>query len=111
MIQYAAEDGVSLALSPAGTLKAAGDGAMVSRWLPLIREQKPGIVAALQRAANEFPMSQAQETAIRAWLDHIEEDDPAIIAEVLDKCRTDPEALAYFSRRAEEVFSQFENGR
>ncbi len=43
---------------------------------------------------------QTQETAIRQWLTSIEEFDPAIIAEVLDACRNDPEAMAYYTRRA-----------
>ena len=42
----------------------------------------------------------SDETAIRAWLELIEETDPAIIADVLGRCRTDPEARDYFTRRA-----------
>lgn len=41
-----------------------------------------------------------EETTIRAWLVLIEETDPAIIADVLGRCRTDPEARAYFTGRA-----------
>lgn len=44
-----------------------------------------------------------EETAIRAWLAHIEETDTDLIAEVLNQCRTDEEARAYFLRRAAEV--------
>ena len=40
------------------------------------------------------------EKAIRAWLALIEETDPAIIADVLNKCRTDEETLDYFTARA-----------
>jgi hypothetical protein len=36
-----------------------------------------------------IPMTQEEEAAIRAWLARIEETDPAIIADVLDKCRAD----------------------
>lgn len=43
------------------------------------------------------------ETAIRSWLALINETDTGVIAEVLDKCRTDSSARAYFLRRAEEV--------
>jgi hypothetical protein len=42
-------------------------------------------------------------TAIKAWLRFIGEHDPAIIADVLDKCRADPDALDYFNRRTAEV--------
>ncbi|WP_449192205.1 hypothetical protein [Thauera sp.] len=49
------------------------------------------------------PLTAEEEQAIRAWLIHIDEDDPAIIAEVLGKCRDNPEARAYFLGRSEEV--------
>ncbi len=52
IIKEAMADGVRLALSPAGTIKASGDQAAVNRWLPSIREQKPGVVAALREAGN-----------------------------------------------------------
>lgn len=47
IIREAAADGVSLALSPAGTIKATGDQAAVSRWLPVLREHKAALLAAL----------------------------------------------------------------
>jgi len=40
---------------------------------------------------------------IRAWLAHIEETDPAIIAEVVDNCRNDQDARRYFLKRSGEV--------
>jgi len=48
-------------------------------------------------------LTSEEESNIRAWLAHIEETDPAIIAEVLDKCRNDLEARRYFLKRSEEV--------
>jgi hypothetical protein len=47
IIREAAADGVSLALSSAGTIKATGDQVAVNRWLPVLREHKPAILAAL----------------------------------------------------------------
>jgi hypothetical protein len=47
IIREAAADGVSLALSSAGTIKATGDQAAVNRWLPVLREHKPALLAAL----------------------------------------------------------------
>ncbi len=38
IIKQAAVDGVNLALSPAGTIKATGDQVVVNRWLPIIRD-------------------------------------------------------------------------
>jgi hypothetical protein len=48
-------------------------------------------------------MTVDEETAIRAWLEHINERDPDEITEVLTACNSDTEARAYFLRRAEEV--------
>jgi hypothetical protein len=48
IIKDAAAEGVMLALTPAGTIKVTGEGAAVNRWLPLLREHKPVILAALQ---------------------------------------------------------------
>lgn len=48
IIEQVAADGVRLALSAGGKIKASGDQGAVSRWLQIIREHKPGIVAALQ---------------------------------------------------------------
>ena len=99
-------DGVRLALSDSGTLKAVGDGAAVNRWLPTIRECKSEIIAALQQAANDpadkpIPvLSRDGETVILAWLAAIGETDPVTIGEVIDRCRSDVEARAYFIGRA-----------
>ncbi len=92
-ILEAMNDGVSLALSSTGNIKASGDGTAVNRWLPTIREHKADIVAALQ-----------DEQRIRGWFKSIDEDDPEIIDEYLEKCRTDPSALAYFLKRASELW-------
>jgi hypothetical protein len=40
---------------------------------------------------------------VEAWLDSIQEFDPAIRAEVLDACAKDKEARAYFVMRSGEV--------
>ena len=44
-----------------------------------------------------------EESKIRAWLTHIVETDSEIIAEVVNKCRSDNWARVYFLRRVEEV--------
>lgn len=63
-------------------------------------------VATVAVAKSQTPataMTAEEETAIRAWLAHIEETDADIIAQVLNQCRADLEARAYFLRRADEV--------
>jgi hypothetical protein len=53
IIKEAAADGVNLGLSSSGTIKATGDQAAVTRWLPKIREQKAAIVEMLREAGND----------------------------------------------------------
>ncbi|MDP2834661.1 MAG: hypothetical protein Q8Q28_15440 [Pseudomonadota bacterium] len=86
IIREAAADGVRLALSPAGTIKAAGDAAAVHRWLPVIREFKPGILAALSPIAPDL-----EHLIVRAgafW--EYSHDDYVLIREV---ARRDPDGL------------------
>ena len=49
IIERASAEGVILALSPTGTIKASGEQSAVDRWLPMIRNNKPGILCELQR--------------------------------------------------------------
>lgn len=60
IIREAAADGVSLELSQAGTVKATGDQAAVSRWLPILR----AILAALAPPAADL---------IQAHLDDVQD--------------------------------------
>jgi hypothetical protein len=52
IIREAQADGVKLVLSPAGTIKVAGDGAAVNRWLAMIREHKAEIIDVLKVGAG-----------------------------------------------------------
>jgi hypothetical protein len=52
IIRLALEDGLTLAVTQSGGIKARGKRASISRWLPVIRERKPDIIVALQ-AAND----------------------------------------------------------
>jgi hypothetical protein len=60
-------------------------------------------VAVAEQPEPPPELSPDEESNIQAWLAYIEETDPAIIAEVVDKCRDDLEARRYFLKRAEEV--------
>jgi len=48
LIARAAAEGVILDLTAAGTLKASGTTTTVDRWLPVIRQHKEAILAALK---------------------------------------------------------------
>ncbi len=64
------------------------------------------IVAAVATVAvvtSLQPMTQEDEALIRAWLEYIEETEPMIINEVIERCRVDTEAQAYFLRRTAET--------
>ncbi|MBI4291287.1 MAG: hypothetical protein HY661_07410 [Betaproteobacteria bacterium] len=53
IIEQATLDGLTLDLTDAGELHYSGTDEAVARWLPVLRGNKPSIVAALQGAANE----------------------------------------------------------
>lgn len=63
IIRQATAEGVSLILTTAGTVKAKGEQALIDRWLPILREQKPGILAALEKAVNDS----ANDPGPRHW--------------------------------------------
>jgi hypothetical protein len=42
-----------LAVSPSGTIKATGNELAVTRWLPILRENKPALVEVFTQASNE----------------------------------------------------------
>ena len=68
----------------------------IMRWNPEAIAAAPFTPARRQPSA---PMSAEEETAIQAWLTHIEETDPAIIAEVIDQCQQDADARDYFIQK------------
>ena len=93
IIERAAADGVRLALSPVGTIKASGDQVAVNRWLPAIREHKPGIVAALQEAANDEPLLDPLAEARRQRVSALLAERPSIQYALVTNTEADPEAV------------------
>jgi len=55
IIRQAAAEGVTLGLSPAGAIKAAGNAEAVKRWLDVLRDNKPGILTELRPFAFAPP--------------------------------------------------------
>lgn len=51
-------------------------------------------------ATPDRAMTASDEAAIRAWLAHIDETNPTIIADVMGQCQRDADARAYFVGRA-----------
>ena len=49
IIEQATVEGVTLTLTPAGTITAIGEQSAVDRWLPFIRDNQPSILCELQR--------------------------------------------------------------
>jgi hypothetical protein len=75
-----------------GTLRYRGDDSAISALLSELKAHKVELVEIL-----------SAERRIRAWLDRIGETDEEAIAEVLERCRNDPEARAYYLARATET--------
>jgi hypothetical protein len=95
IIQKARTDGVMLALSPTGTIKAAGNAEAVNRWLPVIREHKAELLNEL-RAANEGayetlpePAAEARRQRVLAML----RDSPGITYAAVTDTESDPGAV------------------
>ena len=61
IIREATADGVNLVLTSGDTIKATGTRGAVTRWLPMIREHKPGILAALKEVT--FGLESFEERA------------------------------------------------
>ncbi|MBA3755694.1 MAG: hypothetical protein H0X02_05475 [Nitrosomonas sp.] len=49
IIEQASSEGVILARSLTGTIKATGDKSVIDKWLPMIRNNRSGILSELQR--------------------------------------------------------------
>ena len=64
---------------------------------------KAGTVANVASVAVANQLLAEEETAIRAWLAHIEEADPATIADVLARCQSDAQARAYCLEQARQI--------
>jgi len=64
---------------------------------------KAGTVANVASVAVANQLLAEEETAIRAWLAHIEETDPATIADVLARCQSDAQARAFCLEQARQI--------
>lgn len=87
-IQRAAADGVMLALSPDGSIKASGRKAVLNQWLPVIRERKAELVEALRLVPIPGEI-QALIDKVMALRDCPESDREAFA----DDWRQDPEGI------------------
>jgi len=67
-------------------------------------DRQPGAITAEPIAPtarqSSAPMPTNDELAVQVWLSHIEETDPATIAEIVKQCQHDADARAYFVGRA-----------
>lgn len=59
-------------------------------------------------AQSASPMPGWQETTIRMWLRYIDESDPKIIAETINRCHVDIDAREFFLDRAREALGGIE---
>ena len=98
IIQKVTEDGVTLTATPSGSIKASGESDAVSRWLPIIRENKPNILAALQDAEKVLAPSIATEDAKQQALARLQIDPNVRYALVTTDPDTDPVLLTVYIR-------------
>lgn len=88
IIREAQADGVRLALSPTGSIKATGDCAAVNRWLAVLREHKAEIVDVLKIGAGDMA------TASRWWMLHFCDREPLTVS--FSPTATHAELLAWY---------------
>jgi hypothetical protein len=95
IIQKARADGVTLVLSPSGTIKVAGDREAVNRWLPIIREHKNEIVNELRTASDGAydAVPDAAAEARRQRLLAMLRERPSVRYAVVTDTQSDPEAV------------------
>ena len=98
IIQKVTEDGVTLTATPSGSIKASGDSDAVSRWLPIIRQNKPNILAALQDAKKVLAPPNATEDAKQQALARLQIDPNVRYALVTPNPDTDPVLLTVYIR-------------
>ena len=82
---------------------ANANPAKVANDEPATTPSLAGLAALALAKPTAAPLSAADDAAIRAWLAHIDETDPATIADVLDKCRADSSERQIVLRWADEV--------
>lgn len=83
IIRQVSADGVTLKVTPAGTLKATGNQAAIDRWVPVLKACKPDIIAELTRLPSSL------EQRIRAMA-HRWRYSPEELADVIERARRDP---------------------
>ena len=94
VIRQAAAQGVWVALSPPDNIKVVGNENAVDRWLPMIREHKPGILAALKEATTDPLPDPAAEARRQRVLAMLAKRPCSRYAVVVDNPDTDPVILA-----------------
>lgn len=98
IIKNIREDRLTITLSSDHKIDVTGDRSKVDYWLPVIAQHRNQIVQQLK--------IDAEIEVIRNWLYRIGE--PEVDHRlVIDKCKTDPEALIYFLRHAN---GEYESG-
>ena len=94
VIGEALADGVRLTLSSSEKIKVTGNGAAIKRQVSLISEKKPQIL--------EYLRTVDEEKSIRNWLARIDETDPLLVANVIERCQQDADDRAYFLKQAKD---------
>ena len=85
-----------------GNLQVSPASRLTPQQLEFLKAHKVEIVEALAANDDHRPrLNPKDRAAILRWLHFIGETDQAMIDDVLDYCASNPEALAYYLKRAE----------
>lgn len=69
IIAMAEKDGICLSLTTAGKVKAIGNEAMLSKWLPTIKEFKLELIKSLRAKTKEFELLYEYLAPLHGWID------------------------------------------
>ncbi|MGZ5054443.1 MAG: hypothetical protein ACXWAT_05800 [Methylobacter sp.] len=93
--------GFEVSLTDNGGLAIVPASQLTQSQRAFLKEHKATIINELK--ADSKTLSEADQQKILAWFAHIGETDPIDITQTFELCRADPEALAYYLKRAQEV--------
>ena len=94
---------------PAGV--AAATSATVATPANVEAASLAGLATLALANPGAAPLTANEETANRAWLELIEETDPATIAEVIGQCQRDADARACYAARAADDLPKIDRWR
>jgi beta-phosphoglucomutase-like phosphatase (HAD superfamily) len=95
--------GFDVSLTEAGGLAIVPASQLTQSWREFLKSHKAEIIDDLK--TEPMTVSAQDKQKILAWFAHIGETDQIDIAQTLELCGADPDALAYYLKRSEDVIN------